>query len=98
MTKLLLILIVGLFLDQTDARVNRHLPRGYIGFGSAGARGGGVSRPWGSWPRVSGCSAAGGSIFDYEAIESWLFDDDNHFHHVQSASLLDAASCITRSS
>ncbi|WVZ66779.1 hypothetical protein U9M48_015957 [Paspalum notatum var. saurae] len=24
------------------------------------------------------------------AIESWLFDDDSHFHHVQSASLLDA--------
>jgi myb proto-oncogene protein len=49
--------------------------------------------------------AAGGPVFEYEtkpavppsqqmplsAIESWLFDDDSHFHHVQSASLLDAA-------
>ncbi|XP_066395346.1 myb-related protein 306-like [Miscanthus floridulus] len=49
--------------------------------------------------------AAGGPVvFEYEtkpavppsqqmplsAIESWLFDDDSHFHHVQSASLLDA--------
>jgi myb proto-oncogene protein len=23
------------------------------------------------------------------ALESWLFDDDSHIHHVQSASLLD---------
>ncbi|CAD6222932.1 unnamed protein product [Miscanthus lutarioriparius] len=50
--------------------------------------------------------AAGGPVFEYEtkpavppsqqmplsAIESWLFDDDSHFHHVQSASLFDAAS------
>nr|ACG27593.1 MYB94 [Zea mays] len=51
--------------------------------------------------------ACGGPVFEYEAkpgvptshqqmplsaIESWLFDDDSHFHHaVQSASLLDAA-------
>jgi transcription factor MYB, plant len=51
--------------------------------------------------------AAGGPVFEYEtkppaapfqlmmplsAIESWLFDDDTHFHRpVQSASLLDAA-------
>ncbi|PWZ41623.1 Transcription factor MYB30 [Zea mays] len=51
--------------------------------------------------------AAGGPVFEYEtkppaapsqlmmplsAIESWLFDDDSHFHlPVQSASLLDAA-------
>ena len=50
-------------------------------------------------------AAAGGPVFEFEtkptvppaqqmplsAIESWLFDDDSHFHHVQSAGVLDAA-------
>ncbi|KAJ1292008.1 hypothetical protein BS78_02G360200 [Paspalum vaginatum] len=52
---------------------------------------------------VAPVDVAGRPLFEYEtkptvaaqqmplsAIESWLFDDDSHFHYVQSASLLDA--------
>ncbi|XP_062190707.1 transcription factor MYB30-like [Phragmites australis] len=53
---------------------------------------------------VSAAPSMAGPLFEHEtkpavaaqqtqlsAIESWLFDDDSNYHHIQSSSLLDAA-------